>query len=525
MSFTPQEASLREEEERRELQAVLQSGIFSKAPNLQRFLEYVAEKYFAGESDEVKEYSVAVQALSRPESFDPQSDTIVRVTAHALRKRLELYYTHEGANHAIQIQLPSGRYILRFLRKQDAALPELINTAGIAASLAAANHTADAATASGSTADAGSISKLAKHPRLNNQLVTWLGWAAFGVVMLALLIAFAFHQRKHLHAVRLVKLRESSPGFAAGRDASIRLLFGEPRLPYIDAAGQPWSVESFCKGGTTYSHPNQNVQGTDDPTIYREGRQGKFDCKIPVPVGTYQLTLLFAETSGGKEATKQVDYAINEGPTQAIDVVDEAGGNGLATAKVYAGVRPSADGTVHLDFTSNDAFVNAAVLTPTPDNNPLPLRMLAGPAVFHDDQGNIWQPEQFFIGGRRTYNPDNLPKVPNAKLFEWERYGHFRYQLPVVPGIKYSVTLYFSESWFGNGNGGNGGVGSRVFDVYCNGTVLLDHFDILKAQQTGTAIVTIPHVKPTAHGMLDLSFAPVTNYPLVNAIEVDPEEN
>ncbi len=516
MSFTPQEASLREEEERRELQAVLQSGIFSKAPNLQRFLEYVAEKYFAGESDEVKEYSVAVQALSRPESFDPQSDTIVRVTAPALRKRLELYYTHEGANHPIQIQLPSGRYILRFQRKQEAALPELLKPTAIAATMSAATSAHDSA------ANSDSPNHAAKNPRLNNKAVTWLGWAAFALAVIAGFIIFVIRQR-HLRAVRLVQLHETSPGFAAGHDATIRLLFGEPRLPYIDAAGRPWSVEHFCKGGTTYSHPTQEVEGTDDPTIYREGREGKFQCRIPVPPGIYQVTLLFAETSGGKEAAKQVDYSINNGPNQAIDVVDEAGGSGIATGKVYAGVHPAADGTIHLDFTSDDAFVNAVELTPSPNDNPLPLRMLAGPAVFRDDQGNIWQPEQFFIGGRRTY--DNLPKVPNAELFEWERYGHFSYELPVVPDKEYSVTLYFSESWFGNGNGGLGGVGSRVFDVYCNGTELLNHFDILKAQQSGTAIVTIPHVKPTAHGMMDISFLPVDNYPMVNAIEIDPEDN
>ncbi len=521
MPLTPQEASQREDEERRELQAVLQSGIFSKAPNLQRFLEYVAEKYFAGESDEVKEYSVAVQALSRPESFDPQSDTIVRVTAHALRKRLELYYTHEGASHSVQIQLPSGRYILRFLRKQDVPLPESV----ISSLLSGSASSSPSTTIRSNTAASRRTKFSGWNLRLNKYAVSWLGWVAFVIVIVSVFFGLVVRHGRQKRAALLVKMRESAPGFAAGHDATMRILFGQPRLPYIDAAGQSWAVEHYCKGGSTYSHPNQEVQGTDDPTIFREGREGQFQCRIPVAPGSYQLLLLFAETSGGKEATKQVDYSINNGPNQAIDVGDEAGSSNMATGKVYAGIHPGADGTIHLDFTSNDAFINAAELTPTPTDSPLPLRMLAGPAVFHDDQGNTWLPERFFIGGRRTYNLDNLPNVPNAKLFEWERYGHFRYSLPVVPGKKYSVTMYFSESWFGNGNGGMGGVGSRVFDVYCNGTILLDHFDILKAQQTGTAIVTIPHVAPTAHGMMEMNFAPVDNYPLVNAIEIAPEDN
>jgi hypothetical protein len=113
--------------------------------------------------------------------------------------------------------------------------------------------------------------------------------------------------------------------------------------------------------------------------------------------------------------------------------------------------------------------------------------------------------------------------VANAKLFEWERYGHFHYVSPVVAGRDYRVRLYFSEGWFGVSNGGPGGPGSRVFDVYCNGTTLLKDFDILRSQQNGAAVITAEHVKPTAHGMLELEFTPIKNYSLINAIEVEPE--
>jgi hypothetical protein len=85
------------------------------------------------------------------------------------------------------------------------------------------------------------------------------------------------------------------------------------------------------------------------------------------------------------------------------------------------------------------------------------------------------------------------------------------------------VKLYFSEGWFGRSNGGPGGIDSRVFDVYCNGTTLLKDFDILRDQKNGTAVVTFDHVKSTAQGMLELYFTPIKNYPLINAIEVEPE--
>ena len=71
------------EAERCEVDYVLTSGVFGRTNNLVRLMTYVCEKYFEGAIDEIKEYNIAVHALGRPETFDPQVDTIVRVTAHA----------------------------------------------------------------------------------------------------------------------------------------------------------------------------------------------------------------------------------------------------------------------------------------------------------------------------------------------------------------------------------------------------------------------------------------------------------
>ena len=112
-----------QEEEWQELQTVLRSGILDKAANLRHFLEYIAEQHFAGNTEQIKEYSIAVNALHRLEQFDPQSDTIVRVSAHTLRKKLERYYATEGADHLIQMRLPVGKYVLQFERREQACPP------------------------------------------------------------------------------------------------------------------------------------------------------------------------------------------------------------------------------------------------------------------------------------------------------------------------------------------------------------------------------------------------------------------
>jgi len=488
------------EEEWQELQTVLQSEIFKKAPNLLHFLEYVAEQHFAGNSDQIKEYSIAVQALHRPEQFDPQSDTIVRVTAHALRKKLEHYYASEGVGHQIQVQLPAGKYVLQFVRKQQQLLSDPN----------ASTHQPEQGTAD------------VEQPGPKNQL-KWNVLVGSGILVAALLATIGTYMLSRRHAVHLTKAGGAVQNLSTSQEAVMHIRFGKNEKSYIDAAGQSWTADKYCQGGALFAHPSHDIQGTDDPAIFQEGREGKFQCKIPVSPGAYQLQLLFADTAGDKEAARQVDLTINNRRADALDVVDEAGGNDIAIGKLYAGIHPMDDGAIHLDFTSDGSFVNALEISPTESDGGQSLRMIAGPAIFRDDQGNTWLPERFFQGGRRTFHTEGLPKVANSRLFEWERYGHFRYLIPVVAGKEYTVRLYFSEGWFGGSNGGPGGIGSRVFDVYCNGTTLLKNFDILSAQKEGVSVITFNGVKPTAHGMLELHFTPVKNYPLINAIEVEPE--
>src|SRR5579871_5923308 len=66
-------------QERLELDALLASGIFNRAPNLAQLLTYVCSQYFEGMAGQIKEYNIAVEALGRPPDFDQKRDSIVRV--------------------------------------------------------------------------------------------------------------------------------------------------------------------------------------------------------------------------------------------------------------------------------------------------------------------------------------------------------------------------------------------------------------------------------------------------------------
>jgi hypothetical protein len=106
----------RPEEIAEQLRAVLASPTFSGSKRCQQFLEYVCEKSLAGETGALKERSIALDVFGRHLDEEGHAeDTIVRVSAREVRKRLAQYYvTPEGSASAVLIELPSGSYAPKF---------------------------------------------------------------------------------------------------------------------------------------------------------------------------------------------------------------------------------------------------------------------------------------------------------------------------------------------------------------------------------------------------------------------------
>ena len=104
------------EEATGELNAVLASSAFTRSPRLSHLLRYLCAKFLAGEADQIKEYSIGVEVLQRPPSFDPSSDAGARVEVHRLRRRLQQFYESEGAGRKLRIVIPVGHYIPAFVQ-------------------------------------------------------------------------------------------------------------------------------------------------------------------------------------------------------------------------------------------------------------------------------------------------------------------------------------------------------------------------------------------------------------------------
>ena len=105
------------EDEKAELAAVIASSLFVRTPSLANLLSYLCQKYFQGEAELLKEYTIGVEAFGRAPDFDKKEDSIVRVEIRRLREKLRQYYETEGADRPIRLTIPVGHYVPVFTKK------------------------------------------------------------------------------------------------------------------------------------------------------------------------------------------------------------------------------------------------------------------------------------------------------------------------------------------------------------------------------------------------------------------------
>lgn len=102
------------------LEAILASERFVAAPQMSAFLRYVVEQAASGNKFRIKAYTVAVDALGKPDSFDPQNDPVVRVLAGRLRSSLAAYY-ETRPDEDVVIEMKPGSYVPGFVLTEESA--------------------------------------------------------------------------------------------------------------------------------------------------------------------------------------------------------------------------------------------------------------------------------------------------------------------------------------------------------------------------------------------------------------------
>ena len=91
-----------------QLARIQASPHFVNAPRLRQLLAYLVENSAGGRRRDLLEFAIGMEVFGRGDDFDPQSDTIVRVTVRRLRQHLADYYRNEGRDDRVRFQIPVG---------------------------------------------------------------------------------------------------------------------------------------------------------------------------------------------------------------------------------------------------------------------------------------------------------------------------------------------------------------------------------------------------------------------------------
>jgi Malectin domain len=499
------------EAEREALRAVLESKSFTRSPNLIKLLQYVCERYFEQDTADLKEYAIAVDVFNRAQTFDGNEDSIVRVEAHRLRKKLREFYAEDGSNQPFTIVIPTGQYAPEFVPR----------------------HTRPAVEEHAEQCAAEPTEVIQPEVRSRDTGLLSLRVIAACCALLVIVGITVTYGVKRLHGGTSSPAQQTASLMAAvdkGRELRIRC--GYMKDTFRDEEGTVWLGDRYFTGGYNTDLANQYIAGTRDPQLYLTLRSGSFSYNIPVKPGAYELRLHFAETTyspastlGGGENSRVFNVTLNGKPLlDDFDIVADQGAD-VADIRVFKGVHPDSSGFVRLAFSGSIAqpIVNAIELVPTPDNRLTTVRMVAQNSYFTDSSGNVWAPDSYFLGGKLASDKVTVTGTEDPGLYLGQRYGNLSYVIPVASG-RYKVTLYFAETYWGTPASGTKGVGNRVFDILCNGVALERNIDIGKEVGVGKAMQrTFVDLKPNAQGKLLISLVPVRNYAIVNAIEVEEQ--
>jgi hypothetical protein len=438
---------------------------------------------------------------------------------HRLRAKLHEYYEHEGIRDPVRIVLKPGVYTPQFV-------------------------TVDASSV-------GSESPETPSPALPHLRDAWkqvqhlrwpLGGLGVALAVAAIWVLPGLLRRNSLPVAAQPRLvsAPSSPGtvrLVAPRfspESGIRILPGSDKPSTVDALGNMWLGDRYFDGGEALLTPPALLGLTSDPALFRTFRQGRFTYRIPLAPGLYELHLFFADFLGPrvdlqpKNVLNDFMVIINGTTNWPHQTHPFTYGTRppLETEKVIKGVSPAKDGFLSLNFVplQNFAIVNAISVLPTPDGKARPIRIVTQEKPVIDQHGQIWIPDRYFTEGNLAVHGTQVSGTSDPELFAGERHGNFQYIVPVAEG-SYTVKLYFVETWFGKGAPASGGIGTRVFQVNCNGERLLNHFDILA--ETGVPgrllVKTFHDIRPDEDAHIVLSFIPIENDACVNAIEIENE--
>jgi hypothetical protein len=105
------------------LHRVARSAPFERSNRLRELLLFLGERALQEPNSALHEHEIGVEVFGRAQDYDTSQDTLVRVHVSQLRKKLHEYFTADGRDEPLVIDIPKGSYLLVF-RARAEVLPE-----------------------------------------------------------------------------------------------------------------------------------------------------------------------------------------------------------------------------------------------------------------------------------------------------------------------------------------------------------------------------------------------------------------
>lgn len=166
-------------------------------------------------------------------------------------------------------------------------------------------------------------------------------------------------------------------------------------------------------------------------------------------------------------------------------------------------------------------------ITGLPPSTPV-VRINVGGAAYTDSQGGLWEADlknsYFAFGGSvgsRGATTATISGTSDASLYKTYRIytltkpGPYQYVMPVPAPGRYKVVLHFSET-----DPARASVGKRVMDIWVEGKLFRQGFDIATAAGGAFIATTLTSTVTVIDGKITVELKPVVHNPTISAIEV-----
>ncbi|MDN3688840.1 PKD domain-containing protein [Cyclobacterium jeungdonense] len=306
--------------------------------------------------------------------------------------------------------------------------------------------------------------------------------------------------------------------------------------PEVSFDGKVFDADNYFEGGKTYTNTSATV-----PALYQTERSSTpkvFGYNVPVPNGTYEVILHFAEiyhgaTGGGGSGTagqRVFDVSIED--VLQLDNYDINALVGPQTPVTEVFEVEVIDGQLNMDFSAlsevggTDQPKLAAFEILSVNEEPV-----APDFTLYLNTGSV---ADVSLEGKTFIGDINLPdyfdtdhtytnaSASTEPLYQTER-GSGADLAPLnlsieVPNGTYTVSTYHNELYFGKVVAG--GAGSRVFDIVMEGQLVKDDLDLFLESGNTPVKLTFTNIE-VADGLLEIALNPSANRPSISGIAIE----